>query len=204
MYGIGSSLFYFPILSLTPVYFDRHRGFALGLVLSGAGVGGLVWSPVMHSLITQLGIGWALRILALCNLVIGIPVSLVVKRRPGFAAGRGSTRLNMNVARSGTFIWQVRLAFEGAERNNSRATQAFGAFLQAGGNIVPTYFLTTYSVSVLSYSSGTGSLLLAVNNIVNSVARISMGILADRVGRQNTMIVSVSIIQSSSASDNEL
>ena len=58
--------------------------------------------------------------------------------------------------------------------------------------MVPTYFLTTYSISILSYSSATGSLLLAVNTAVNSVARIGMGILADRVGRQNTMVLSVS------------
>ena len=69
--------------------------------------------------------------------------------------------------------------------------QSFGAFLQAAGNTVPVYFLTTYSISILSYSSSTGSLLLAVNTAVNSVARIGMGILADRVGRQNTMILSV-------------
>ncbi|KAL5528409.1 hypothetical protein ACEPAF_7545 [Sanghuangporus sanghuang] len=36
-----------------------------------------------------------------------------------------------------------------------------------------------------------GSLLLALNNAVNSVARVVMGYLADRVGRQNTLIVSV-------------
>ncbi|KAI0697283.1 MFS general substrate transporter [Cytidiella melzeri] len=178
MYGIGSSLFYFPILSLTPTYFDRHRGFALGLVLSGAGIGGLVLSPVMHTLITRLGIRWALRVLGLWNMLVGIPISLVVKRRPlaGVVDGSGRvrTRLDMGVAKRGTFVWQ-----------------ALGAFLQAGGNVVPTYFLTTYSVSVLSYSSATGSLLLAINNVVNSVARVSMGVLADKVGRQNTMIVSV-------------
>ena len=58
--------------------------------------------------------------------------------------------------------------------------------------MVPVYFLTTYSISILSYSSSTGSLLLAVNTAVNSAARIGMGILADRVGRQNTMVLSVS------------
>ena len=70
--------------------------------------------------------------------------------------------------------------------------QSVGAFLQAAGNMVPNYYLTTYSVSVLSYSSSTGSLLLALNTAANTVARIGMGLLADRVGRQNTMVLSVS------------
>jgi MFS family permease len=50
------------------------------------------------------------------------------------------------------------------------------------------YYMTSYSISVLSYSPSTGSLLLAINSGVNSISRISMGILADSVGRQNTMI----------------
>lgn len=64
--------------------------------------------------------------------------------------------------------------------------------MQAAGNVIPLYYLTTYSTSVLSYSSSTGSLLLAVNNAVNSVSRIGMGMLADNIGRQNTMVASVS------------
>ncbi|EKM54907.1 uncharacterized protein PHACADRAFT_124322 [Phanerochaete carnosa HHB-10118-sp] len=175
LYGIGASLYYFPILALTPVYFDQHRGFALGFILSGASIGGLILSFSISALISHVGIGWALRILGVWNLVAGVPVSLVVKKRGNFyGPGSGSSRVSLSVARRGAFIWQ-----------------AFGAFLQAGGNVVPTYFLTTYSVSVLSYSSNSASTLLAISNAVSSVARIAMGILADRFGRQNMLIASV-------------
>ena len=46
---------------------------------------------------------------------------------------------------------------------------------------------------MLSYSRSTASLILAINSGVNSIARVSMGILADKVGRQNTMIGGVSL-----------
>ncbi|OSD00871.1 MFS general substrate transporter [Trametes coccinea BRFM310] len=175
LYGIGSSMYYFPIMSLTPAYFDRNRGAAMGIVLAGSGVGGLVLSPVFHVLLTRIGIRWALRILGLWNFALGIPISSVLTKKHGAAASAaGSTRVSMALIKRGTFI-----------------LQSLGALLQAAGNMVPVYFLTTYSVSVLSYSSSTGSLLLAVNTAVNSVARIGMGILADRVGRQNTMVLSV-------------
>ncbi|KAI0640143.1 MFS general substrate transporter [Trametes polyzona] len=175
LYGIGSSMYYFPIMSLTPAYFDRNRGAAMGIVLAGSGVGGLVLSPVFHTLLTRLGIRWALRILGIWNFVLGIPISSVLTKKHGAAASvAGRTRVSMAMIKRGTFIYQ-----------------SLGALLQAAGNMVPVYFLTTYSVSVLSYSSSTGSLLLAVNTAVNSVARIAMGVLADRVGRQNTMILSV-------------
>ncbi|KAI0334031.1 MFS general substrate transporter [Cubamyces sp. BRFM 1775] len=175
LYGIGSSMYYFPIMSLTPAYFDRNRGAAMGIVLAGSGVGGLVLSPVFHTLLTRLGIGWALRILGIWNFLLGIPISSVLTKKHGAAASvSGRTRVSMAMIKRGTFI-----------------LQSLGALLQAAGNMVPVYFLTTYSVAVLSYSSSTGSLLLAVNTAVNSAARIGMGILADRVGRQNTMILSV-------------
>ena len=65
------------------------------------------------------------------------------------------------------------------------------AFLQAAGNIIPLYYQTVYSVYVLDLSPSASSVLLAVNNAVNSVARVLMGLLADYVGRQNTMIACV-------------
>ncbi|KAJ7221791.1 major facilitator superfamily domain-containing protein [Mycena haematopus] len=175
IYGIGSSLYYFPIMTIAPTYFDRHRGFAMGCILSGAGVGGLVMAPVLQALLDKYGVHGALRILAVWNFVVGIPIACVVRRRPGFdIAGSGArTRVNMALVKRGTFLYQ-----------------ALGAFLQAAGNVIPLYYMTSYSTSVLSYSRNTASLLLAINSAVNSVARIGMGLLADGVGRQNTMIFS--------------
>lgn len=69
--------------------------------------------------------------------------------------------------------------------------QLLAAFMQAAGNIIPLYYLTTYSVYVLGFSPSTASMLLAANNAVNSVSRVSMGLLGDYVGRQNTMIICV-------------
>ncbi|KAH7926862.1 MFS general substrate transporter [Leucogyrophana mollusca] len=173
LYGIGSSMYYFPIMALTPLYFDAHRGFAMGLILAGSGTGGLVLAPVLNALIAKFGVRWALRVLGLWNLIIGIPVACVVKKRPGFGARQG-TRVGLGLAKRGTFVWQ-----------------SLGAFLQAAGNLVPMYYMTTYSSSVLGFSTSSASLVLALNNAVNSVSRVSMGVLADKVGRQNTMIMSV-------------
>ncbi|KAF9498832.1 monocarboxylate transporter [Pleurotus eryngii] len=173
LYGVGSSMYYFPIMSIAPVYFDRHRGFAMGVILAGSGVGGLVIAPVLQVLLDKYGVQWALRILGIWNLVIGLPVSCVVKHRPGFGT-RGRTRLNLRLVTSSTFIYQ-----------------ALAAFLQAAGNIIPVYYLSSYCVAVLNYPRSMGSLLLAINSGVNSVSRISMGILADHIGRQNTLIAGV-------------
>lgn len=173
LYGLGSSLYYFPIISITPLYFDRNRGLAMGVVLAGSGIGGLVYAPVLRMLLDRVGAVWTFRILGIWNLAVGLPVAFTVKYRPGYRP-QGSSRLSWDIVRRGTFLFQ-----------------ASGAFLQAAGNLVPMYYLTSYSTSVLSHSPSFAALLLALNNGINSISRIIMGYIADRLGRQNTMLVSV-------------
>lgn len=105
-------MYYFPIMSLTPVYFDRHRGFAMGFVLAGSGVGGLVLAPVLRHLLDRAGVQWALRILGIWNFVVGLPVGCVVRQRPGFGAraANRSTRVNMALMTKGTFLLQVHVS----------------------------------------------------------------------------------------------
>ncbi|KAK7043104.1 hypothetical protein VNI00_008458 [Paramarasmius palmivorus] len=170
IYGLGASMYYFPILAITPMYFDRHRGFAMGIVLAGSSVGGLVLAPVQQYFLDHYGLQWTLRALGIWNFVVAIPVSMIVRHRSGVGF-RSRTRIDNRLVKKGTFWYQ-----------------AFGAFLQAGGNIVPIYYMTSYSVSVLSLSPQTGSLYLSINSGVNGISRVAMGVLADYVGRQNTLI----------------
>jgi len=96
-------------MTISPTYFDKHRGFAMGTILSGSGVGGLVIAPVLRVLIDRYGVQWALRILGIWNFTVGVPVCLVARHRykRGTATRNGKTRLNMNLAKRGTFLYQV-------------------------------------------------------------------------------------------------
>ena len=80
----------------------------MGVVLAGSGVGGLVLSPVFHTMLTRLGIRWALRILGIWNFLLGIPISSVLTKKHGAAAGAtGRSRVSMALVKRGTFILQV-------------------------------------------------------------------------------------------------
>ena len=68
-------MLYFPILSSIPQFFDRHRGFAMGFILSGNGVGGLILAPLLHLMLERVGIRWTLRALGAWNLVVTVPVA---------------------------------------------------------------------------------------------------------------------------------
>jgi MFS family permease len=169
--GAGSSLLYFPLLSVAPEYFGARRGAAMGFVLSGAGVGGLCLSPVTQALLDRFGARWTLRALAACALVIGGPVALAAS--PSRSQTRRPTLVNVRIARKPAFI-----------------LQALAALLQAGGNTVPINFMPDFAVA-MGYTAAAGAVFLTINNGINSASRIGMGFMADALGRQNTLVVSV-------------
>lgn len=88
--GGASPLGYSGILVRT---FDRHLGFALGLALTGIGVGGAFLPPLATMLVTSFGWREAYAALGLLTLVVTFPAALVATRglagparRPGAAA----------------------------------------------------------------------------------------------------------------------
>ena len=171
VYGVGSSMLYFPLVSVAPEYFDRRRGAAMGVILSAGGVGGLVYSLAMRALLDRVGARWTLRVMGLENLVIGLPIAMVAL--PSRSTERRPTFVDWRIARKPAFV-----------------LQALAAMLQAAGNFVPMTFTPEFSVA-LGYTAAFGAVLLSINNGVNAVSRILTGVLADAFGRQNVLILSV-------------
>ena len=164
-------MLYFPLITVAPEYFDRRRGAAMGIVLSAAGIGGLSYSLLIRYLLDRMGPRWTLRIMALENVLVAIPIALAA--RPGLSTTQRPTMVNMKIARKPTFV-----------------LQALGALLQAAGNFVPMTFTPEFS-STLGYTAAFGATLLAINNAVNAISRILTGVLADTLGRQNILVLSV-------------
>ncbi|KAK5653737.1 hypothetical protein OQA88_7893 [Cercophora sp. LCS_1] len=179
--GIGMSLLYFPLLAPAPEYFTNHRATAMGLILAGGGTGGLILSPVIRTLLSTVGGRWTLRIYALINLVAGLPIAWAVpkSRFAAVSSADGPERRNTHVSRE--------LA--------SRATFLFSAaaaFLQAAGAQLPLAFIPSYTV-VLGMGSAAGANLLAASNAINAVSRVATGYAGDKMGRQNTLLLTLAL-----------
>lgn len=171
VYGVGSSMLYFPMLATAPEYFDGHRAAALGFILSGSGIGGLTFAPLTRLLLANVGAAWTLRTIGLITLLIGTLTALATPESRSLT--RRPTLVNWTVARKPTFV-----------------LSALGAMTQASANFVPLSYLPEFSAR-LGYSAAFGASLLACLHAVNTVARIGSGFLADNAGRQNTLIISV-------------
>jgi len=63
--GIGIGLLFLPALAIQGHYWKKRRALAMGLVLTGSAVGGVVYPIMMNQLLfkTNLGFGWCVRIM---------------------------------------------------------------------------------------------------------------------------------------------
>jgi MFS family permease len=172
LYGVGSAMLYFPLISVAPPYFNTRRGAATGIIMSAGGVGGLVFSLSIRALLDAVGVRWTLRAMAFENLLVSVPSALYARKSRTIGALEGSL-VSLKIAKKPAFF-----------------LQATAALLQAAGNFVPMTFTPEFS-TILGYSVGFGAALLAINNGVNAVSRILMGVMADRFGRQNLLVLSV-------------
>ena len=67
--------------SLPAQYFSRKRGVANGIVYSGGGFGGAVWTLSLNSLMDKVGVPWMFRITGLITLAVGLPATLLLRER---------------------------------------------------------------------------------------------------------------------------
>ncbi|KAI1391063.1 major facilitator superfamily domain-containing protein [Hypoxylon trugodes] len=177
--GWGMSLLYFPLLAPAPEYFTSHRATAMGFILAGGGAGGLVFSPVIRALLSSVGGRWTLRIYAVFNLIAGLPIAWAVPRSRFSNVSNTETpeRRNTHVSRAlamkPIFLFSV-----------------VAAFLQSAGAQLPLSFIPSYTV-ILGQTSSKGANLLAVSNAINSVSRVLTGYAGDRLGRQNTLVLTL-------------
>lgn len=82
--GMGMSFVAIPGSGIVPRYFERNRGLALGVAVSGSSIGGVFWPIVFNQMLhhSSIGFPWAMRIagfvmiplLAFCLLTIREPI----------------------------------------------------------------------------------------------------------------------------------
>lgn len=68
-------------VGLIPQWFTRRRSLANSMGTAGSGFGGLTYSLAAHAMITDLGLAWAFRILAILALVVNGFCSFLARDR---------------------------------------------------------------------------------------------------------------------------
>lgn len=188
--GIASCLSYITAVTVTPTWYTRRRGLAMGIITSGTGFGGLVWAPSIRAMNAQLGYRIALRIngcaaiaaLFLCAAVLDWDEASKVRLKQENAAGQRS------IAGSLSGIVNLRAA-----KSKAFAAQAFGTTFHGAAYYIPLFYYSSYA-QTLDYSSTTGANFIAINNACNAVGKVVIGFVADRyIGRINALVLTTAI-----------
>ncbi|KAG0207713.1 hypothetical protein BGX28_001110 [Mortierella sp. GBA30] len=170
LFGLGAGMAIFPSIAVPVQWFDRKRGLAAGITVAGSGLGGACLAPLNRQMITRLGYQWTLRIMGISVIVVVVSVLFCIRTR-------------IVLGRSGGGILELSLFKE----RGFTAIYLMGMFV-AFGYLVPVFLLPEF-VTGLGMDPSTGATLVGVFAGVNAVSRIILGLIADRYGALNVLIL---------------
>lgn len=183
--GIGTCLSYMPSVTVAPTWFTRHRGLAMGIILSGTGIGGVAWPLALRSLIDNVGFRNALRITGAISFVLTW-VSGSFVRWPESHLARIQAENSANSSR-GSGFFQLPVVNWRVARTRKFFAHALGGALQAAAYYTPVFFFASYA-RTLGYSQASSANFIALSNAANAIGKIAIGFMADRFGRLNTLL----------------
>lgn len=176
--GFGTSLLFTPSISAAGHFFLEKRGMATGVAATGGSIGGVVFPLMLQSLIPQVGWGWAIRTLGFITLLLStIAVALVRSRLP---------------PRPGTSIMPDLKIF----RDISFALTAIGTCFLDWAYFLPITYLSSFVVHkglAATADDGFGFQIITILNAGSVVGRLLPGYIADRFGRYNCIIMTLSL-----------
>jgi len=184
--GIGTCLAYMPAVTVTPAWFTARRGLAMGIVLSGTGVGGVVWAPALKACIDRVGFRNTLRLTGALSFVLIGAGSAVLSWEP--ATRRRIQMENAALGHRFKRTFKVPLVDWRIARQRKFVAQALGGILQSAAYYTPVFFFASYA-RTLGYSDAAGANFIALSNACNAVGKVVIGFAADRMGRLNTLLL---------------
>ncbi|KAF2129409.1 MFS general substrate transporter [Dothidotthia symphoricarpi CBS 119687] len=165
--GAAVAFLQFPAFAIVSQYFDKKRAAAIGIVVCGSSIGGVVFPIILSKMLndSNIGFGWTIRIIAFILLPFMLFACVVIKPRVP--------------SRQATF-------FIGAAWKQRKYVLLVAAlFFMMMGMWTPIFYMPTYAVS-RGMGVSLAANLLAIINASSTFGRIIPGFLADRLGRLNT------------------
>ncbi|KAI5950684.1 hypothetical protein KGF57_004232 [Candida theae] len=180
--GISFSLIFIPSTLALPTWFVEKRATSMGICVSGAGLGGLIFSLSVNKVIQDTGDQrWALRMVGFVTLFAVAVVILVMRpRRSLHPPPPMRQRLSRTFIKdSFKVIFDLRVV-----KNYGVQLVALWFAIALIGYTLMLFTVSSYATSI-GLSHEQGSALTAIMNAAQVVGRPSMGAGADRLGRSN-------------------
>ena len=168
--GIACGMIFTPTVSTVGQYFTTKRAWAMGFVVSGASIGGVVFPITLNRLlnVSNLGFGWILRVVGFMMLILLAFACIVMKEH---APRRKHKFLLPEAFSSAPYVF---------------ATLAF--FFTLFGLWTPIFYISDYAL-LHGMNPQLAYYQISILNATSFFGRTLPGFAADRVGRFNTSIL---------------
>lgn len=186
--GASMSFVTWPPVAVVSRCLPHNRGLALGLVIGGSSVGGVVWPAMLERLLNydNLSFGWVMRVVGFTMLPLLAFACVTVREPPSVAppppasledsgsdrsAGQGEVlqkKLDVSILRNKVFILLA----------TGLAIGYFGLF-------VPFFYVSSYAVAKEIWPPQQSFYLISIMNGSSLLGRVIPGHLADRYGHFN-------------------
>lgn len=175
MGGLGGAMLNSPAYAAIAHFFDARRGFATGLAATAGSVGGVVFPILLQRLLPVLGFGWTTRILGFILLALAVPANLFIRSRLPPKDTIASVWPDLTMFRDLKFTFS-----------------AIGIFFMEWGLFVPLTFIVSYSARYREDPTESYT-LLSMLNAGSALGRFLPGFFADKIGRFNVILLTISM-----------
>ncbi|KAF1971677.1 MFS general substrate transporter [Bimuria novae-zelandiae CBS 107.79] len=179
--GLGTSLIFTPAFAAVGHFFLVKRGWATGIGATGGSLGGIIFPLALQRLFPLVGFAWATRIIGFIILACcSVSVSLVRSRLP---PKPGQTVMpDLRILRQIPFLLVT-----------------LGTYFTEWALFIPVTYLTSFAISTGALSPALSYQLVAILNAGSCLGRAAAGIMADHLGRFNSMIAMLALCTATTA-----
>lgn len=165
-FGFGMGFLFVGSVGITPQWFHRRRGLAMGINAAGSGLGGLIYSLAVGAMIPRLGLSWAFRILGIVACVVNLVCANLLRDR-NKAVGSRFKAFHLPLLKRPEFLLFL----------------AWGIFSMLG-YVAILFSMANFAVSV-GLSAHQSSIIGALLNLGQGLGRPFVGMFSDKLGRIN-------------------
>ncbi|KAE8349444.1 putative MFS monocarboxylate transporter [Aspergillus coremiiformis] len=172
--GLGSGLIYVPALSLVSTRFTTRRGIAIGLVTSGASVGGVLFPIIFIRLQPRIGFPWTVRTMGFIQLAcscVAVPLLMA------------TTKARKNPPRQ--------LIHWAAMKEWHFNAYGIANFLMFMAYFIPLFFVPAFATNAIHTSNDLSFYLISALNAGSAIGRIGSSLLTYRISPSYILLASV-------------
>ncbi|KAG1831881.1 major facilitator superfamily domain-containing protein [Suillus variegatus] len=172
--GAGCGFLFSPTIVIVSQWFSKRRSLALSTTTVGAAFGSILFPVAAQNLIPLIGFRWTVRVFGFMLMATMGMANIFLKRR-----------LPPTKVRGGLFNLK-------AFRNKAYSTYCVSGIMILLGLYTELTYISVSAV-IIGVSKGFSFYIIAIANAASAFGRLSSGLLGDKIGALNTMVIYTTI-----------